>query len=81
MALRLDKAVVRGEVDNTRRGRVIGRLWLVDREEAIELALRGNAWREVGPKSGRPYSIPTRFSPFSILLDLLKTGGRLTGRK
>jgi hypothetical protein len=47
MALRLDKAVVRGEVDNTRPGKVTGRLWLIGRKEPVVLALQGNAWRDV----------------------------------
>ena len=47
MALRLDKAVLRGEVDNTERGRVVGKLWLMEREEPVELSLQGNAWRDV----------------------------------
>ncbi|MEZ5386799.1 MAG: hypothetical protein R3F13_14905 [Prosthecobacter sp.] len=47
MALRLDIAVIRGELDNTSRGNVRGRLWLVGREEPVVLDLRGDAWRDV----------------------------------
>ena len=47
MALRLDTAVIRGEIDNTTRGNVRGRLWLVGREEPISIDLRGDAWRDV----------------------------------
>lgn len=47
MALRLDTAVIRGEIDNTTRGNVRGKLWLVGREEPVILDLRGNAWRDV----------------------------------
>ena len=47
MAICLDKAVVRGEIDNTLRGRVRGRVWLVGREEPLELELDGNAWMDV----------------------------------
>lgn len=47
MALRLDNAVIRGEIDNTSRGNVRGRLWLVGREEPVVLDLRGDAWRDV----------------------------------
>ncbi|MBE2286079.1 MAG: hypothetical protein IAE77_21670 [Prosthecobacter sp.] len=47
MALRLDSAVIRGEIDNTTRGNVRGKLWLVGREEPVVLDLRGDAWRDV----------------------------------
>lgn len=47
MALRLDTAVIRGELDNTTRDNVRGKLWLVGREEPVVLDLRGNAWRDV----------------------------------
>ena len=47
MALRLDTSVIRGEIDNTTRDNVRGRLWLVGREEPVLIDLRGNAWRDV----------------------------------
>jgi hypothetical protein len=47
MALRLDTAVIRGEIDNTTRGNVRGKLWLVGRAEPIVIDLRGDAWRDV----------------------------------
>jgi hypothetical protein len=47
MALRLDSAVIRGEIDNTTRDNVRGRLWLVGREEPVIIDLKGNAWRDV----------------------------------
>ncbi len=47
MALRIDTAITHGELDNTERGRVRGRLWLLDREEPVELDLEGDAWRDV----------------------------------
>jgi hypothetical protein len=47
MALRLDTAVIRGEIDNTTRGNVRGKLWLVGRAEPVVLDLRGDAWRDV----------------------------------
>lgn len=47
MALRLDTAVIRGEIDNTTHGNVRGKLWLVGREEPVLLDLRGDAWRDV----------------------------------
>lgn len=47
MALRLDTAVIRGEIDNTTRDNVRGKLWLVGRDDPVIIDLRGNAWRDV----------------------------------
>lgn len=47
MALRLDSAVVKGEIDNTLPGVVFVRLWLIGRESPIECRLTGDAWRDV----------------------------------
>lgn len=47
MAWRIDEFVVRGEIDNRTRGRVTGRIWLVGREEPVELDLTGDAWRDL----------------------------------
>lgn len=47
MALRIDTAITHGEIDNTVRGRVRGRLWLLGREEPVQLDLDGDAWRDV----------------------------------
>ncbi len=47
MALRLDTAVIRGEIDNTTRGNVRGKIWLVGHDAPIILDLRGDAWRDV----------------------------------
>lgn len=47
MALRLDTAVIRGEIDNTTRDNVRGKLWLVGHDDPIVIDLRGNAWRDV----------------------------------
>lgn len=47
MALRLDTAVIRGEIDNTTRDNVRGKLWLVGRDEPVIIDLRGNAWRDI----------------------------------
>lgn len=47
MAWRIDEQVIRGEIDNRTRDRVTGRLWLVGREEPVELDLAGNAWRDL----------------------------------
>lgn len=47
MALRIDTAVLKGELDSTERGRVRGRLWLLGREEPVVLDLSGDPWRDV----------------------------------
>lgn len=47
MAWRLDKCVVRGEIDNRVRGRVDGKIWLCGRAEPVVLRLKGNGWRDV----------------------------------
>lgn len=47
MAWRIDEAVMRGEIDNRVRGRVIGRIWFVGRKDPVVLGLKGNAWRDV----------------------------------
>lgn len=47
MAWRIDEQVVRGEIDNRGRGRVVARLWLVGQTAPVELSLRGNGWRDV----------------------------------
>ena len=47
MAFRLDQAIVKGEIDNTERGRVRGLIWLLGRKEPLKLDLEGDAWRDV----------------------------------
>lgn len=47
MAWRIDEAVVRGEIDNRTRDRVTGRIWLEGLAEPVDLALTGNAWRDL----------------------------------
>jgi hypothetical protein len=42
MALRMAEEVVRGFVDNTRKGVITGELWLLGRDEPIRLELTGN---------------------------------------
>lgn len=43
MAWRIHDSVVRGEIDNTTRGRVTGKLWLHGETEPVMLDLTGNA--------------------------------------
>ena len=47
MAWRFDKAIIRGELDNTERGRLQLRLEIVGYHEPICLDLIGDAWRDV----------------------------------
>lgn len=47
MAWRIDTAIIRGELDNTERGRVQVRLEVVGRTEPLFLDLSGDAWRDV----------------------------------
>jgi hypothetical protein len=47
VAWRIDENVIRGEIDNRSRGRVVGRLWLVGLPNPVELDLAGNAWRDL----------------------------------
>jgi len=47
MAWRIEEQVVRGEIDNRTPGRVLGKIWLVGRDEAVDLDLQGNPWRDL----------------------------------
>lgn len=47
MAWRIDEHVIRGELDNRERGRVVGRIWFTGRAEPVELRLEGNCWRDL----------------------------------
>lgn len=47
MAWRIDEHVVRGEIDNRVRGRVVGRIWFAGCNEPITIDLIGNAWRDL----------------------------------
>ncbi len=47
MAWRIDQQVIRGEIDNRMKGRVTGRIWLLGREEPLELDLAGNAYPDL----------------------------------
>ncbi len=47
MAWHLDAAVIRGTLDNRERGQVSGRVWLVGRDDPLELALAGDPWRDL----------------------------------
>jgi len=47
MAWQLEEAVVRGVIDNTVEGRTHGRIWLLGRDEPLELSLDGDCWRDL----------------------------------
>jgi hypothetical protein len=47
MAWRLAKSIIRGEIDNTKRGVVRGELWLLGNSKPIRLELQGNAHRDL----------------------------------
>jgi hypothetical protein len=73
MAWRIDENVIRGEIDNRTRGRVIGRIWLAGRAAPIELDLAGNAWRDL---AGRRLVF---VNPLPVPCDLEKFAARQTG--
>ncbi len=47
MAFRIHDSVVRGEIDNRRKGKVQGRIWVEGRAEPVILELEGNAWPDL----------------------------------
>lgn len=47
MAWRIHESVIRGELDNRRRGRVVGRIWLAGRAAPLTLDLEGNPLRDM----------------------------------
>jgi len=51
MALRIDTAVIKGELDNTVRGRVVVRLWLAGREGPVALDLSGDALADLAGRT------------------------------
>ncbi len=47
MAIRLDKAIIRGEITNQIPGLVTGRIWLVGQPDPLVLHLQGNCLRDL----------------------------------
>src|SRR3954454_13513760 len=47
MALRINRSVIRGEIDNRTKGRVAGSILLIGCEEAVTLCLDGNCWPDL----------------------------------
>ena len=46
-AWRIEEQVVRGEIDNCTPAHPVGKIWFVGRDEAVELMLEGNPWRDL----------------------------------
>lgn len=47
MAWRIDRAVIRGEIDNTVEGRTTGQIWLAGCDAPLQLSLDGDCWRDL----------------------------------
>jgi hypothetical protein len=47
MAWRVDHQVIRGEIENTARGRVTGKIWFRGRESPVTISLVGNCARDL----------------------------------
>src|SRR4051812_40932464 len=47
MPFRIHESVVRGEIDNRRKGTIVGKIWLAERNDPLILDLRGNACRDL----------------------------------
>jgi hypothetical protein len=75
MAWRFDKCVIHGEIDNTVRGRVTGKLWLLGREEPMILDLSGDAWPDLaGCKLTFVNTNPVPQPQYDEGLSLMQTG-------
>src|SRR5947207_7224158 len=64
MALRIRQSVVRGEIDNRRRGRVEGWITLVGVERPLTLELTGNSLRDLAGfvvRFENPHSLATEY--------------------
>ena len=47
MAWRIERQVVRGEIDNRTHGRISGKIWLIGKAEPVVLDLKGNGDRDM----------------------------------
>lgn len=74
MAWRIDDAVRCGEIDNTVEGRTTGRIWIVGREEPLELDLIGDCWRDLAGTRLRFENPAPQEMADSQALDLQQTG-------
>lgn len=73
MAWRIDEMVICGEIDNRRRGRVSGSIWLAGHPEPVQLELRGNCWRDLAGCSLRFTNPVPRFGGL-LCLSVLQAG-------
>lgn len=73
MAWRIDEQVIRGEIDNCRKGRVTGRIWFVGRDNPVELDLTGNPWMDLAGHTLR-FRNPQPRSGLSDGFAILQTG-------
>ena len=75
MAWRIDESVVRGEIDNRKKGEVRGRIWLEGRAEPVVLELAGNAWPDLaGCLLTFTNPLPRVPHPYLAGFDLLQRG-------
>ncbi len=75
MAWRFDKCVTHGEIDNTVRGSVTGKLWLLGREEPMILDLSGDAWPDLaGCKLAFVNTSPLPQPQYDEGLSMMQTG-------
>jgi hypothetical protein len=74
MAWRIDEAVTRGIIDNTVEGRTTGRIWLIGRDEPLELQLDGDCWRDLAGTQLRFENPSPVENPDAAALDLDQTG-------
>jgi hypothetical protein len=82
MAWRVERFLVRGEIDNRIRDRITGRLWFLGRADPVELELYGNARRDLAGKrlefsNPKPQpGVPENFSTQQIGVVSEFTGSR-----
>lgn len=82
VAFRIEKAVLRGEIDNTVEGKTTGLLWLAGREEPIVLDLVGDCWRDLAG-ARLTFSNPGKVEAGATDLAVMQTGvvGDLTASR
>ena len=73
MAWRIDEVVICGEIDNRRRGRVTGRIWLAGHPEPVQLDLQGNCWRDLAGRCLQFTNPRPRLGSLASI-DLFQTG-------
>lgn len=74
MAIRLEKAIVRGEISNETPGFVTGRFWLLGQAEPLVLNLRGNCLRDIAGCTLRFTNPHPESEPILGILALVQNG-------